>query len=92
MSDNTAFDISLIQRIFKTEEGDEVIRDCVELEIQNTNLELILDPGVKTELHKEAIDSFIRRLNSFDNVKITDYISNKSEEVETENKSVEESE
>lgn len=92
MTNDLAFDISLVQRMFKTEDGDEVIRDCVELEIQHTNLELILDPGVKTELHKEAIDSFIKRLNNFDNVKITDYVSDKTDEVEMENKSVEDTE
>ncbi|MBR2240096.1 MAG: hypothetical protein IKO49_03775 [Bacilli bacterium] len=90
MSDNLAFDISIIQRPFKTEEGEEVIRDCVELEIQHTNLELILDPEVPTELHSKAIESFIERLKSFENVKITDYSEQK--EVEMENKSVDESE
>lgn len=90
MSDNLAFDISIIQRPFKTENGEEVIRDCVELEIQHTNLELILDPGVSTELHSEAVKRFIDRLNSFENIQITDY--SKQNEVEMENKSVDKSE
>lgn len=90
MSNNLAFDISIIQRPFKTEEGEEVIRDCVELEIQHTNLELILDPGVSTELHSEAVKRFIDRLNSFENIQITDY--SKQNEVEMENKSVDKSE
>ena len=90
MSDNLAFDISIIQRPFKTEEGEDVVRDCVELEIQHTNLELILDPGVSTELHSKAVENFIERLKSFENVKITDY--SQQSEVETENKFVDESE
>lgn len=73
MSDNLKFDISIIQRPFKTEEGEEVIRNCLELETQGVNLELILDPGVSTELHKKAVENFITRLNSYENIKVTDY-------------------
>lgn len=64
--------IELVEKEFKTKDGETVNRDCFLLTIENTTLELVLDPGISSDLYEKAVQQFITALQTKEDSDIKD--------------------